>query len=90
MAPWPMAWAPMNKNRAGGITLDQLNAKANAVVANVRIYPIEPIYISCFLPSLSISATPNNVKTKLAIPIPTVLKNTASSPKPASENILLA
>ena len=55
---------------------DRLNDLYLIKVSDI-IYPIEPIYIRTFLPSLSIKLIPINVKITLVRPIPTLFNNAA-------------
>ena len=68
------------------ILIDQVNERL--IKLSEIIYPIEPIYISTFLPSLSIKLIPTNVNITLVKPIPILFNSAALWPRPPSSNIL--
>ena len=84
-----MAWAAINRNRKmGTIIPSQSSKKAIATKNKDIIYPKEPMYISVFLPNLSIKYRPKRVNNKLVTPIPILLNKEALASKPADSNIL--
>ena len=70
------------------ILIDQVNERL--IKLSEIIYPIEPMYISTFLPSLSIKLIPTNVNITLVKPIPILFNSAALWPRPPSSNILRA
>ena len=87
--PWPMACAAMNKNRKIATDIpSQSKKKAQETKVRDIIYPIDPRYINCFLPNLSIRKIPKSVNSKLVTPIPILLNKAVLSPSPASSKIL--
>ena len=79
----------MKINKKMGIKIPpHWKKKAQATRLSEMMYPKEPIYISCLLPSLSINEIPTNVKIKLVKPMPMLLSNDVLSPNPPSSKIL--
>ena len=75
----------MNKKSAiGRILPPQENKKDKKIKVREIMYPIDPIIISTFHPTLSISEIPMIVNIKFVTPIPILLKNAEFSPSPPS------
>ena len=66
----------------------QLKKNAADTKDSEIIYPKEQMYISCFLPNLSIRKIPKSVKSKFVTPTPILLKRAELSANPASVKIL--